>query len=231
MGGGTHSPHRPTRAPTARSHLGDVGELGLALGDVPRGGHHTCVDDHDVGELGGEAQLDGDTAVEAEVPALRQHWGDSGGWDLQVLRARAAPAGEVTMRVTLERGHRHGAPGSSVPAVSLLQGGKHSAGAACRLGTSPSPVPALDGVAVALTVSLGPLQVPGRGLVPARRADGVCQSASLRQVAAELQRLPAPRDLQRAHVCGDTGVSGGCLGCHCPPPLPAHPRPLCPAAP
>lgn len=58
-----------------RSHLGYVGELGLTLGDILRGGHHAGVDDHDVGELGGEAQLDSDATVKAEVPALRQDWG------------------------------------------------------------------------------------------------------------------------------------------------------------
>lgn len=100
--------------------------------------------------------------------------------------------------------------------------------AACHLAphlgavpsTSPQ-VPALRAVAAVLTVGLGPLQVPGRGLVPARGADGVRQRSPLREVAAELQRLAAPRDLQGAHVCGGTRGTGGSVE---DTPIPWGPR-------
>lgn len=67
---------------------------------------------------------------------------------------------------------------------------------------------------MAHTVSLGPLQVPGGGLSPSQGADGVGQRPPLRQVTAQLQRLAAPRQLQRAHVCraGHSVGSGGDFG-------------------
>lgn len=166
--------HRPAEGVSTLPHLGDVGELGHALSDVPGGGQDAGVDDHDVGELGSEAQLDGDAAAEVQVAALREHCRDS--------EHGAGTSSVTTTAVTLGA-----APVPSPGLVVLHQRNPVGTGdAACHLAphlgavpsTSPQ-VPALGAVAAVLTVGLGPLQVPGRGLVPARGTDGVRQRSPL----------------------------------------------------
>lgn len=63
---------------TRVSHLRDVRKLCLTPRDLLWCHHYVRVDDQDVGELGGKAQLDSDPAVKLEVSAFWEDWEQKG---------------------------------------------------------------------------------------------------------------------------------------------------------
>ena len=207
--------------PGVPPHLGEVGELGHALSDVPRGGQDAGVDDHDVGELSSKAQLHGDTAVEAEVATL---WEDCRDSEQRGDTTWSLPALGVTLEVTPE----------AAPAQSLGAGGPLETPRATRPVPRGCPLRAPTRWGCSTGTHREPWPTAGSW----QRSQPVPRSGWGRSAPASPTgycAAPAPGGPASAPACpclqgrAQRGLRGGFWPLQAPLRS-THPRPPCPAA-